>query len=127
MIKKLCSMIDSIADRLEKECLFKEAEDLDIISNTIEAVDVHPMDYADKFDHIQENDSGVVVGDRGGRRFMTEEDPPPQLQKMFKKAPDGNWYLVGDKNVDSVVERPGNKFYLSVKNLVPVPGLKVAE
>lgn len=36
MYSKLSSMIDEVADRLEKECLFKEAEELDIISNTLE-------------------------------------------------------------------------------------------
>lgn len=35
-MKELIAMLDGIADRLEKECLFKEAEELDVISNTIE-------------------------------------------------------------------------------------------
>jgi hypothetical protein len=78
---KVASMLDAIADRLESRGFLKEASDLDVISNTIEALDA---------DTVPEGKPTVGINDFVKRQtkpdFAGTKVTTAQLNKLHKDA-----------------------------------------
>jgi len=143
-----CSQtLDNLADRLESRGLLKEAEALDIVSNSIDAGFFFPggkkdrevlekmiseevknnpaLQYANKVDHYKVDDTGNIIS-ISVARFRTKT-PPMNAKNAFVKANDGYWYLQ-DHEME-VYERPDGSMYLKKRGADQgdVKGLEVAE
>ena len=152
MEHKIATLIDNLANRLEQKGLLKEAAELDVISNTVEAglfglgkykrdpaleglekeigkrVDENPpLKHANKVPYNKVDENGNIKQQLGDVRFRTKTMPTADLKDAFEKGFDGYWYLK-DHEVQ-VNERPDGTFYLEKKdkNLGDVKGLEEAE
>jgi len=143
---KWASMLDSVADSLELRGYVKEAENLDIIANAIEAGVFSPAVKSDEgkeelrrtlTEHVKStpgylaNKVGIIKKDDAGRKLYSDEgrvytpEKPTELSHLWKEGPDSNWYL---QNAGDAYEALfiGDKGYLedSGGQKHPVPGLK---
>lgn len=119
--------LDRIASHLESLGVVKEAEELDVVSNTLEAgvnSQEKPGWLANKVEVITRGQDGVE-SKRDENRVYTDTKPS-KLSELWKEGPDGNWYLqnAGDKYS---VSFEGTKGYLEGVDgsRTHVPGLKI--
>lgn len=145
-ILKTAASLDRVADSLESQGLYREAEEIDILANSIEAAMLgvglkSDTDMDELRQLIEEqvkgkpgylaNKVGIVKNDASGRRLLSTEgrvyttEKPSELSNLWKEGPDGNWYLqnAGDK-YDVVFM--GDKGFLQDRDgkMHPVPGMK---
>lgn len=143
---KVAQALDRVADSLESQGFFKEAEEVDILANTLEAAMSGALlknetDTDELRRLIQEqvrgkpgylaNKVGIIKKDPLGRQLMSTEgrvyttERPDTLLKLWKEGPDGNWYLQ-DAGDEYDVVFMGDKGYLQDREgkMHAIPGMR---
>ncbi len=122
--------LDDVADQVEAKGLFKEAADIDTVSNTIDSAEFSSITKADptwlanKVGYHKIDETGKIT-EIGEERFRAKM-PPDDIREAFVRGPDGYWYLQ-DQGYD-VFEAPDKG--LSIRSIkkggrYPAPGLEI--